>query len=182
MPIGAHREALVRLHALMTRINAGQDLDAVLQSIVDGVVEMTGFQAATINVLQSDGDFRLVAVAGGDADLAALTGECYPAHVLMSRLALGESWGLLRFLPHDVATVQMRGGVWVGTFETIDHPDAWHPEDELAVPLHAPTGELLGIMYFDQPADGMRPTPATRELLEMSARASESFLTDKNEL
>lgn len=169
MTVGAHREALVRLHALMTRINAGQDLDAVLQSIVDGVVEMTGFQAATINVLQPDGYFRLVAVAGGDDALAALTGECYPAHLMLSRLALGEPWGLLRFLSHDVAAEHLRGGVWVGSFEPIDHPDAWHPEDELAVPLHAPTGELLGIMYFDHPVDGLRPSPATRELLEMYA-------------
>ena len=166
---GAHREALVRLHELMTRINAGQDLDAVLQAIVDGVVEMTGFEAATINVLQPDGDFRLVAVAGGDEDLEALKGEHYPAHMLLSRLGLGEQWGLLRFLSHEIADSQSRGGSWVPTFEQIDHPDAWHPNDELAVPLHAPTGELLGIMYFDQPHDLLRPGPETRELLEMYA-------------
>jgi len=153
----------------MTRINAGQDLDAVLQAIVDGVVEMTGFEVATINVLQPDGDFRLVAVAGGDEDLEALKGEHYPAHVLLSRLGLGEQWGLLRFLSHEIADSQSRGGSWVPTFEQIDHPDAWHPNDELAVPLHAPTGELLGIMYFDQPHDRLRPGPETRELLEMYA-------------
>ena len=153
----------------MTRINAGQDLDAVLQAIVDGVVEMTGFEAATINVLQPDGDFRLVAVAGGDEDLEALKGERYPAHVLLSRLGLGEQWGLLRFVSHEIADTQSRGGSWVPTFEQIDHPDAWHPNDELAVPLHAPTGELLGIMYFDQPHDRLRPGPETRELLEMYA-------------
>ena len=167
--VGAHREALVRLHELMTRINAGQDLDAVLQAIVDGVVEMTGFEVATINVLQPDGDFRLVAVAGGDEDLEALKGEHYPAHVLLSRLGLGEQWGLLRFVSHEIADTQSRGGSWVPTFEQIDHPDAWHPNDELAVPLHAPTGELLGIMYFDQPHDRLRPGPETRELLEMYA-------------
>ncbi len=166
---GAHREALVRLHELMTRINAGQDLGAVLQAIVDGVVEMTGFEVATINVLQPDGDFRLVAVAGGDEDLEALKGEHYPAHVLLSRLGLGEQWGLLRFVSHEIADSQSRGGSWVPTFEQIDHPDAWHPNDELAVPLHAPTGELLGIMYFDQPHDRLRPGPETRELLEMYA-------------
>ncbi len=167
--VGAHREALVRLHELMTRINAGQDLDAVLQAIVDGVVEMTGFEAATINVLQPDGDFRLVAVAGGDEDLEALTGEHYPAHVLLSRLGMGEHWGLLRFVSHEVAETVQRGGSWIPTFEPLDHPDAWHAEDELAVPLHAPTGELLGIMYFDQPSDRLRPGPETCELLEMYA-------------
>jgi len=153
----------------MTRINAGQDLDAVLQAIVDGVVEMTGFEVATINVREPDGDFRLVAVAGGDEDLEALKGEHYPAHVLLSRLGLGEQWGLLRFLSHEIADTQSRGGSWVPTFEQIDHPDAWHPNDELAVPLHAPTGELLGIMYFDQPHDRLRPGPETCELLEMYA-------------
>jgi GAF domain-containing protein len=167
--VGAHREALVRLHELMTRINAGQDLDAVLQAIVDGVVEMTGFEVATINVLQPDGDFRLVAVAGGDEDLEALKGEHYPAHMLLSRLGLGAQWGLLRFVSHEIADSQSRGGSWVPTFEQIDHPDAWHPNDELAVPLHAPTGELLGIMYFDQPHDRLRPGPETRGLLEMYA-------------
>jgi len=141
----------------------------VLQAIVDGVVEMTGFEVATINVLQPDADFRLVAVAGGDEDLEALKGEHYPAHVLLSRLGLGEQWGLLRFLSHEIADTQSRGGSWVPTFEQIDHPDAWHPNDELAVPLHAPTGELLGIMYFDQPHDRLRPGPETRELLEMYA-------------
>ena len=166
--VGAHREALVRLHELMTRINAGQDLDAVLQAIVDGVVEMTGFEVTTINVLQPDGDFRLVAVAGGDEDLEALKGARYPAHVVLSRIGQGEQWGLLRFVSHEIADPQLRGS-WVPTFEPIDHPDAWHPNDELAVPLHAPTGELLGIMYFDQPHDRLRPGPETRELLEMYA-------------
>ncbi len=55
---------LSRLHDVITRIHADPDLDSVLQAIVDGVVEVSGFRASVINVYWPESDeFELVAVA-----------------------------------------------------------------------------------------------------------------------
>jgi GAF domain-containing protein len=50
-----------------------------------------------------------------------------------------------------------------------DVPDAWHPLDALFAPLHAISGDVVGVLSVDLPADGRRPGPVQRELLEMFA-------------
>ena len=39
----------------------------------------------------------------------------------------------------------------------LDGPDAWHPNDELFVPLEHSDGRIVGIMSFGDPLDGRRP-------------------------
>ncbi|MCW2759446.1 MAG: hypothetical protein JWO46_3192, partial [Nocardioidaceae bacterium] len=161
-------DTLMRLHEVMTRIHAGGDLAEVLQVIADGMVEVSGFHATTINVLRADGDLELVAVAGDEPGLHEMVGTRYSSAEILARNADAEQWGMFRFIPHD----QHKGvpeGYLVLDFEPIDAPDAWHPLNELSVNLHAPTGELIGIVYVDRPDDGRLPSPENLELMEMYA-------------
>jgi hypothetical protein len=58
---------LRRLHELMCRVNAGDDLASVLQTVVNGVADVTGFAVAAVSYRHPDRHFEVVAVAGDDA-------------------------------------------------------------------------------------------------------------------
>jgi diguanylate cyclase (GGDEF)-like protein/PAS domain S-box-containing protein len=51
----------------------------------------------------------------------------------------------------------------------VDHPDAWHPDDELFAPLWSRDRSLLGILGVDLPRHGRRPGPVQRAMLELFA-------------
>src|SRR5438045_3414163 len=41
---------------------------------------------------------------------------------------------------------------------SVDGPEGWHPADELFVPLERFDGQILGVMSFGDPVDGLRPS------------------------
>ena len=57
---------LRRMHQLMSKVNAGHDLQEVLQTVAEGVADVVGFQVACIRQLRSDNTLEVVAVAGDD--------------------------------------------------------------------------------------------------------------------
>ena len=70
-----------------------------------------------------------------------------------------------------------------------DGPDAWHPNDELFVPLEHSDGRIVGIMSFGDPVDGRRPDAerlavacalASHAALALEA-AQESVLTTRHQ-
>ena len=70
-----------------------------------------------------------------------------------------------------------------------DGPDAWHPNDELFVPLEHSDGRIVGIMSFGDPLDGRRPDDerlavacalASHAALALEA-AQESVLTSRHQ-
>lgn len=168
--VAVRQHALLRLHEVITRIHAGQDLDEVLQAIADGVTEVSGFEIAAINVLRANGEFEVAALGGNDDSIADMLHGRYPSDLVLRRSEMGEEWGMFRFLAHTVTgDEEAPPGFRVLDFEPIDHPDAWHPLDELSVTLRSPTGKLIGIMYVDRPSDGLRPSPDTIGVMELFA-------------
>src|SRR5262249_48547530 len=55
------------------------------------------------------------------------------------------------------------GTRYVPEIEPSDKPDAWHPEDELFVPLEDSDGRMLAIFSVGEPRTGRRPSEADRE-------------------
>ena len=160
---------LRRLHDLIDRISGCPTLDDTLQAVVDGVVEVVGFEAAVLNRRMPDGEFLVVACAGNPDMCAHLLGVRYPADTWDADLAVAEHWGTLRFVPADRVPERSRAEMWVSDLAAVDDPDAWHPEDLLYAPLTAPCGNLVGMLSVDLPSDGRRPGEAQRDLLEMFA-------------
>lgn len=157
-----------RLHELMCRVNAGDDLASVLQSLVDGVADVTGFAVAAVSYLHPDRHLEVLAVAGDDAAREQLVGVRTPLDDLREEFDLADHWGMLRFVPHErLGGAAARG--WIPDFRPLDVPDAWHPEDALLAPLSTPTGEMVGLLSVDLPRDGRRPGRFAREALEMYA-------------
>jgi signal transduction histidine kinase len=160
--------ALRNLHDLSTTVHSVQDLTEVLQTAVQGVVDVLGFRVAVINAVDLHGFVEAVAVAGDEDACRALRGRRMPVEEFTEEFAIADEWGLLRFVPHDRLPADVVSS-WVPDVEPLDVPDAWHPLDALYAPLHGPAGDLLGVLSVDLPEDGMRPGPVRRQVLEMYA-------------
>jgi hypothetical protein len=116
---------LRRLHELMCRVNAGENLAAVLQSLVDGVADVAGYAVAAVSILHPDQDFEVLAVAGDEDARAGLMGLRTPLRDIIGKFELAENWGVLRFIPHERLEGDAQG--WIPDMTPLDVPDAWHP-------------------------------------------------------
>ena len=160
--------ALRNLHDLITSVHSVQDLDELLQTAVQGVVDVLGFRVAAINTVDDFGYVEAVAVAGDDDACRTLGGRRMPLEEFTEEFAIADEWGMLRFVPHDRLPADAASS-WVPDMEPLDVPDAWHPLDALYAPLRGPGGDLLGVLSVDLPEDGRRPGPVRRQVLEMYA-------------
>ncbi|CAA9396139.1 MAG: hypothetical protein AVDCRST_MAG47-3146 [uncultured Nocardioidaceae bacterium] len=160
--------ALRNLHDLITTVHSVQDLTEVLQTAVQGVVDVLGFRVAVINAVDAHGFVEAVAVAGDEDACQALRGRRMPLEEFTEEFAIADEWGSLRFVPHDRLPADVVSS-WVPDVQPLDVPDAWHPLDALYAPLHGPGGDLLGVLSVDLPEDGMRPGAVRRQVLEMYA-------------
>lgn len=158
------------LNRVVADLNATRDLKETLQAVVDGVVSGLGFGVAAVNLVRTDADLEVAAVAGNDDLRKAMAGQIGSREGWDRILAAAEPWGPLRFLDHRLGVADV-GDVpsWIPDAPTSDHPQAWHPRDALLAPLHTPDGELVGVLSVDVPVDGMRPAPWRREVLGMFA-------------
>ena len=156
------------LHDLVGRVNGCRTLPSTLQAVVDGVVAVVGFDVAAVSYRHADGTFETVAVAGDDEARRQLLGARKDPTAYDEEFAIAESWGSLRFVPHE----RLPGGKgqgWVPDVDVLAGPNAWHPMDALFAPLSSPTGELVGMLSVDLPRDRRRPGAFQREMLEMLA-------------
>lgn len=156
------------LASLSAGINRGRAVDETLQELVEAIVRQTGFGVAALNVVLPNGDLQVAAVSGPDDVREQLTGHTAPRRRIDDLLAYAEDWGELRFVPHGV--VSFRDDYeWIPDIPVSEDPDAWHPEDSLLAPLYGSEGSLVGILSVDLPPGLRKPSPRTRELLEMFA-------------
>ncbi|NSC22435.1 diguanylate cyclase [Streptomyces albus subsp. chlorinus] len=163
--------SLRRLHHVVAQLNTARSLADTLQTVADGVVEGLGFEIATVNLVRADGDLVVAAVAGSPAAEAMMAGRVGPRASWERRLAMGEQWGALRFVPYTEGWVLDDDDVpqWHAPQPVSDAPDAWHPMDRLFAPLYASDGELLGVLSVDKPRNGRRPGAWGCEALQMYA-------------
>jgi diguanylate cyclase (GGDEF)-like protein/PAS domain S-box-containing protein len=160
--------AVRRLYEVSARMGAGRSLAETLQAVVDGVVDGLGFGIAVLNLRQPDGKFEVIAVAGSPDAREALLGTVSAADIFDSEFEIADSWGALRFVPHERLPEGEVVG-WVPDVPVSEDPNGWHPLDALFAPLHSPEGELVGMLSVDLPEDQRRPGPIHRELLEIFA-------------
>lgn len=160
--------AVRRLYEVSARMGAGRSLAETLQAVVDGVVDGLGFGIAVLNLRQPDGKFEVIAVAGSPDAREALLGTISAADIFDAEFEIADSWGALRFVPHERLPEGEIVG-WVPDVPVSEDPNAWHPLDALFAPLHSPDGELVGMLSVDLPEDQRRPGQIHRELLEIFA-------------
>ena len=160
--------ALRNLHDVITAVHSGQDLEDVLQTAAQGVVDVLGFEVAVIDCVDDHGYVEALAVAGDEDACLTMKSRRIPLTEILSEFDIADEWGRLRFVPHDRLEPDATAS-WVPDLVPLDAPDAWHPLDALYAPLHGPNGDLLGVISVDVPIDRRRPSVLGRQVLEMYA-------------
>jgi PAS domain-containing protein len=154
--------SLDALVTLVSRLGEDVPLDRLLDAIADAVVDITGFDAVILHLVDPAGDLR-VAASRGPADLARLHAVVTPRAVIERVMQDGEAQGSLRFVRADRGDRARPG-------------DAWKPRDTLVAPIGTPDGALLGLITVDRPRSGCFPGSLERSLLELLAAEAASAL------
>jgi diguanylate cyclase (GGDEF)-like protein/PAS domain S-box-containing protein len=165
---------LRQVHQAVADLNTARSLADTLQAVADGVVRGLGYELAAVNLVRPDGDLIVAAIAGSAPAEALMAGRVGSRDSWNRRLAMGERWGTLRFIPHTEGWVLDGDDVpeWRSEGPPPRFPDEWHPQDRLFAPMHTLPdggGELVGVISVDRPAGGRRPGPWGREALQMYA-------------
>ncbi|MEU6928240.1 diguanylate cyclase CdgB [Streptomyces sp. NPDC046385] len=167
---------LRQLHQVVADLNTARSLADTLQAVADGIVAGLNYELAAVNLVRPDGDLVVAAFAGSPAAEALITGRVGSRASWDRRLAMGEPWGDLRFIPHTEGWVLIEDDVpqWHTEGPAPRFEDEWHPHDRLYAPMYASGSgrELLGVISVDRPRNGRHPGPWGREALQMYASQS----------
>lgn len=167
---------LRQLHQVVADLNTARSLADTLQAVADGIVAGLNYELACVNLVRPDGDLVVAAFAGSPAAEALITGRVGSRSSWERRLAMGEAWGDLRFIPHTEGWVLIEDDVpqWHTEGPAPRFEDEWHPHDRLYAPMYASGSgrELLGVISVDRPRNGRHPGPWGREALQMYASQS----------
>ncbi|WP_328949751.1 diguanylate cyclase CdgB [Streptomyces sp. NBC_00184] len=165
-----------QLHQAVADLNTARSLADTLQTVADGIVAGLGYELACVNLVRPDGDLVVAAFAGNSAAEALITGRVGSRTSWERRLAMGEMWDELRFIPHTDGWVLLDDDVpqWHTEGPEPRFEDEWHPQDRLYAPMYASGGgsDLLGVISVDRPRNGRRPGAWGREALQMYASQS----------
>ncbi|WNI30170.1 diguanylate cyclase CdgB [Streptomyces sp. ITFR-6] len=165
-----------QLHQAVADLNTARSLADTLQTVADGIVTGLGYELACVNLVRPDGDLVVAAFAGNSAAEALITGRVGSRTSWERRLAMGEIWDELRFIPHTDGWVLLDDDVpqWHTEGPEPRFEDEWHPQDRLYAPMYASGGgsDLLGVISVDRPRNGRHPGAWGREALQMYASQS----------
>ncbi|MFE7618355.1 PAS domain S-box protein [Streptomyces sp. NPDC057496] len=159
-----------RTEQAIAAVYTARSLADTLQAIADAAVSGFDYELACVNLVRSDGDLVVTALAGNPIAEARITGRVGSRDSWERRLHLGEDWSGLRFIPHTEGRV-LNDDVpqWRTESPLPEHDDGWHPDDRLFAPMYSPHGELIGVISVDCPKDGRRPGAQAREALRTYA-------------
>jgi len=144
-------------------ILSSRDIDDILQHVLDGIIEHSGFQRAVASLYDlsasdpQEGELYKTLTAGlSEEQVARLhtDGILTPAE---SKLAFDEKFRLgdAYYIPHDRSPWPPNIGL-PGTVSI----DGWHRDDYLFIPLRASEG-IIGHISVDDPLDRSVPTVET---------------------
>jgi diguanylate cyclase (GGDEF)-like protein len=155
--------AIARLRALLdvTRLVRDEtDTATVLAAIAESIATSLGFRTVVVNTYRPAwNDFEVTTVHGSDEARATLLGDTLPWEgwepLLDERFAVNGAY----MIPHGAFDWEHDVGArYIPDWEPSERPDAWHPGDELFVPMVHTDGHLLGIISVGEPASGLRPS------------------------
>jgi len=144
-------------------ILSSRDIDHILQSVLDGIIEHSGFQRAVASLYDlsasnpQEGEvYKALAAGLSEEELVSLRagGGLTPAE---RRLAFDDKFRLgdAYYIPHDktpwAADFGLEGRVSI---------DGWDPDDFLFIPLRGASG-IIGHISVDDPLDRSVPTVET---------------------
>ena len=165
---------LNQIYNVSRMLRGEQPLPAILEAVAQGINETVGFRVVLISRREDGKDVFVRTASAGvpPAVFEEMQRAPVPRERLESLMRPEFQVGGSYFLPAERESEWARPDM--DTYTVLDAPAGatpahWQPDDMLLVPLRTITGELVGYMTVDDPRDGMRPTAATVELLEIFA-------------
>jgi diguanylate cyclase (GGDEF)-like protein len=168
-----HRAALEQLLTVSSRLTETFAIDAILQSVCDGIHTALGFKNVCVDLPDPDGTFRTRATHGWSLEevTSSLSAEQIerlfdPRFEIEGCYLLSSSQALERIpREHQVYTTQLCGR---GPLAWVNH---W-----LVVPLWSRTNELIGAIWVDDPEDRLLPSAAKLQALRVFANQATTAL------
>src|SRR5262245_6751381 len=156
---GEFAAALQGLLDVSRAARSGAEMGPVLEAIARSAAETLGFRSVVLNVYRPEwDDFCVETVYGSDNVRKALLGQVYDRESWTPQLDERFQRAGAYFIPDGAYDWSSNDGMrFVPDVEHHGGPDAWHPADELFVPLESSEGQLLGVMSFGEPLSGLRP-------------------------
>jgi diguanylate cyclase (GGDEF)-like protein len=148
-------------------VRAETEQSALLEAIADSIATSLGFHTVVINLYRPAwNDFEVTTVHGSEAARRALLGDTldWSAWAPLLDARFGRCGAYL--IPHGAFDWEGDiGRRYVPGWEPSADPLAWHPDDELFVPMLHSDGHMLGILSVGEPYTGIRPSDEELEVL-----------------
>jgi diguanylate cyclase (GGDEF)-like protein len=170
-----HRAALEHLLAVSVRLTETLAVRPILQSVCEAIRAALGFSHVSVELLDAGSGrtvpeaavgWSLEEIARSGIDRAALDRLLDPAYEVEG----------CYLLPADVACVRLGVAPGYRTAHNGRGPLAWD-HHWLLLPLHATDGELVGVVWVDEPEDRLLPSRARLQTLRTFANQASTAVT-----
>jgi diguanylate cyclase (GGDEF)-like protein len=165
--LDAALDLVVGLARVIEQVHTADDLVPALRDAARLAARGLGFGSVTINLARPlHDDFLVVVSEGPTAEQDELLGTAVPRRLMdvifQSRF---ERDGCYFILAGELDwDAEFDAPMFTPDIPRSADPRRWDPDDALVLPLRARDGELLGIMWLDEPLDGLRPSSAQLRL------------------
>ena len=148
-------------------VRGERDLKSALATIVKTAAEALEFKTVVLNLYRPEfDDFCVTDVYGSTEARDALLGSTYEWNSWKLLLTDEYGRGGAYLIPHgSFDWSEDIGKRYVPNVEPSEDVDAWHPEDELFVPLQDSEARMLAIFSVGEPRSGRRPNDEELEVL-----------------
>ena len=140
-------------------VRAETEQSALLDAIAKSIATSLGFHTVVINLYRPAwNDFEVTTVHGSDDARRTLLGDTLDWGAWAP--LLDERFERRRRLPDPARRLRLGGRrrpPLRARLEPSADPHAWHPDDELFVPMLHSDGHMLGILSVGEPFTGVRP-------------------------
>ena len=171
-----HRAALEQLLRVSSQLTETFTIDAILQAVCDGIHEALGFESVCVDLPNPDtGVLEIRATYGWPLDDPAVTVAFSVDEINALMTPEFETQGCYLLTSEQaVARVHPEGDAYHSRTSGRG-PHAWD-DHWLIVPLYGRGGNLIGLIWADDPSDYMVPSPARLQALRVFANQATTAL------
>jgi diguanylate cyclase (GGDEF)-like protein len=177
-------EIVVALAHVVEKVRDVDDLVAALGEAAALAARHVGFHMVVINLARpAQNDFPAAVIEGAQSNSDVLIGTAVStreAHVILDPRF--ERHGCHLILAGELDwDAHWEAPMYVPDLPSDGDPRRWDPDDALVMALRARDGELLGLMWLDEPLDGLRPSDAQLRLAALIARHAANAIEEATE-
>jgi len=171
-----HRNALEQLLRVSSRLTETFAIDAILQAVCDGIHHALGFETVSVDLPDPDtGNLEPRAAYGWELDDPAVHSSFTLAEIAVLLVPEFETQGCY-LLTSEQARARVRPEADTYSSQRCGKgPHAWN-DHWLIVPLYGRSGELIGLIWADDPVDLLVPSPARLQALRVFANQATTAL------